>query len=105
MLTHAKPVRQRFGDLGNLAVADVCTVDGPARRSPRCAVDSTGAFFADGYNLLLEEGDANGDGTGNLLVRTTGGTLYWGPQRTHGTDGLSGLTKLGTGWNQYKSLT
>ncbi|MDT9686488.1 VCBS repeat-containing protein [Streptomyces sp. TRM76323] len=57
----------------------------------------------DAFNTLTGPGDLTGDGKGDLLARTTGGTLY-----LYRGDGkgyaFSGRVSVGTGWGAYNAL-
>lgn len=72
---------------------------GPYTRNP---VDSTGQFLERDYNLLLQAGDLNGNGYGDLLGRTPGGTLYRVPVTADIDTGTR--VGLGTGFNRYNRL-
>jgi hypothetical protein len=74
----------------------------------QCLGGETGNAFADNqFNLVLQPGDLNGDGWGDLILRTNSGHLY---DDTGYHDGAhSDLTKdaktsLGTGWNAYNLI-
>jgi hypothetical protein len=55
------------------------------------------------YNSLVGPGDLSGDGKGDLLARTTGGTLYL--YRGTGTGaGFASRITVGGGWNAYNKL-
>ncbi|MFI6893782.1 FG-GAP repeat domain-containing protein [Streptomyces sp. NPDC050256] len=55
------------------------------------------------YNSLVGPGDLSGDGKGDLLARTSGGTLYL--YRGLGTGaGFASPIKVGGGWNAYNKL-
>ncbi|THA74567.1 hypothetical protein E6R60_20520 [Streptomyces sp. A0642] len=55
------------------------------------------------YNSLVGPGDLSGDGKGDLLARTTGGTLYLYRGNGTGTGFASRIT-VGGGWNAYNKL-
>ncbi|MEU9200026.1 VCBS repeat-containing protein [Streptomyces sp. NPDC048332] len=55
------------------------------------------------YNSLVGPGDLSGDGKGDLLARTSGGTLYL--YRGLGTGaGFASRIKVGSGWDAYNKL-
>lgn len=55
------------------------------------------------YNSLVGPGDLSGDGKGDLLARTSGGTLYL--YRGNGTgNAFASRIKVGGGWNAYNKL-
>nr|WSW68784.1 FG-GAP-like repeat-containing protein [Streptomyces sp. NBC_00995] len=55
------------------------------------------------YNSLVGPGDLSGDGKGDLLARTSGGTLYL--YRGYGTGaGFASPIKVGGGWDAYNKL-
>ena len=62
----------------------------------------TGVSFA-GMDLLLNAGDVNRDGFGDVLGRNTGGELYLFAGRGDGT--LAAPTLLGGGWGAVAGLT
>ncbi|WP_328888224.1 FG-GAP-like repeat-containing protein [Streptomyces sp. NBC_00316] len=83
---------------------DICTTD-TQRRLQDCYVDSTGSAVAGGYSTLLQAGDMNGDGYGDMIARTTGGTLYRVPSSdAEGPDGFDHRVRIGGGWNIYNQL-
>ncbi|MEU7568559.1 VCBS repeat-containing protein [Streptomyces fradiae] len=55
------------------------------------------------FNVLTGPGDLSGDGKGDLLARTSGGTLYLYRGNGEGT-GFAGRTSVGTGWGAYNAL-
>jgi hypothetical protein len=55
------------------------------------------------FNVLTGAGDLTGDGKGDLLARTSGGTLYLYRGNGQGT-GFDGRTAVGSGWGVYNSL-
>ncbi|MEV5443180.1 VCBS repeat-containing protein [Streptomyces sp. NPDC052644] len=55
------------------------------------------------FNVLTGPGDLTGDGKGDLLARTSGGTLYLYRGNGGGT-GFDGRTAVGSGWGVYNSL-
>ncbi|KUH39772.1 MULTISPECIES: FG-GAP repeat domain-containing protein [Streptomyces] len=57
----------------------------------------------DAFNALTGPGELTGDGKGDLLARSSGGTLclYRGDGRSYG---FAGRTGLGSGWNAYNAL-
>ncbi|WP_326661310.1 VCBS repeat-containing protein [Streptomyces sp. NBC_00385] len=55
------------------------------------------------YNSLVGPGDLSGDGKGDLLARTSGGTLYL--YRGNGTGtGFASRINVGGGWDTYNKL-
>lgn len=55
------------------------------------------------YNSLVGPGDLSGDGKGDLLARTSGGTLYL--YRGNGTGNwFASRIKVGGGWDAYNKL-
>ncbi|MFV2120359.1 FG-GAP repeat domain-containing protein [Streptomyces sp. Act-28] len=57
----------------------------------------------DAFNTLTGPGDLSGDGRGDLLARTPGGTLYL--YRGDGKGyGFAGRTSVGSGWHAYNAL-
>ncbi|MBC9719082.1 trypsin-like serine protease [Streptomyces sp. TRM66268-LWL] len=81
---------------------DVCSTD-LHRRLEGCAVDSTGSFMANGYNAVLQAGDLNGDGFGDLVARTTDGTLYRVPSTDFEPD-FDRRSRISSGWKGYNRL-
>ncbi|CAL9441758.1 FG-GAP repeat domain-containing protein [Streptomyces sp. enrichment culture] len=57
----------------------------------------------DAFNTLTGVGDLTGDGKGDLLARTSGGTLYLYRGNGQGT-AFEGRTAVGSGWGVYNSL-
>ncbi|CAL9445989.1 FG-GAP repeat domain-containing protein [Streptomyces sp. enrichment culture] len=55
------------------------------------------------FNVLTGAGDLTGDGKGDLLARTSGGTLYLYRGDGQGY-GFPGRTSVGSGWGVYNSL-
>ncbi|MFJ3702378.1 MULTISPECIES: FG-GAP-like repeat-containing protein [Streptomyces] len=84
-------------------LVDVCSTLGD-RTLAYCAPDSTGWFSGRGYASFLQAGDMNGDGFGDLLARTTDGTLYRVPSTEMEPADFKHRVKLGTGWNSYNQL-
>ncbi|MFJ8888649.1 FG-GAP-like repeat-containing protein [Streptomyces sp. NPDC102402] len=82
---------------------DFCTtlID---RKLAHCTPDSVGSFDGYGYESFLQAGDMNGDGFGDLLARTTGGTLYRIPSTEMEPADFGRRVSLGTGWNSYNLL-
>ncbi|SEC65121.1 Uncharacterized conserved protein, contains LGFP repeats [Nocardioides exalbidus] len=62
----------------------------------------TGVSFA-GMDLLLNAGDVNRDGFGDVLTRNPEGQLFL--YAGNGTGALSGPTALGGGWNTVAGIT
>lgn len=64
---------------------------------------AAGTFSKTSYNLVETAGDLTGDGKVDLLVRSTGGTLWLYP----GTGGTTWGTRrsLGTGWGGMTAIT
>ncbi|MCB5167926.1 VCBS repeat-containing protein [Streptomyces bambusae] len=56
-----------------------------------------------GFNALVGVGDLTGDGKGDLLARTSGGTLYLYHGNGAGT-ALGSKTGIGAGWGAYNKL-
>ncbi|WP_329120403.1 FG-GAP-like repeat-containing protein [Streptomyces sp. NBC_01465] len=85
------------------SIVAFCSTD-QGRHLSGCYADGVGTFFASGYNTILQAGDMNGDGFGDLLARTTSGTLY----RVNGNEFIDPdfdhRVKIGTGWNIYDRL-
>ncbi|WP_328904925.1 FG-GAP-like repeat-containing protein [Streptomyces sp. NBC_00234] len=84
-------------------LVDVCTTTSD-RKLWGCYTDSTGAFDGFGYASYLQAGDMNGDGFGDLLARTSGGTLYRVPSTEMEPADFKHRVSLGTGWNAYNPL-
>ncbi|MFB7212004.1 FG-GAP-like repeat-containing protein [Streptomyces sp. NPDC056255] len=85
---------------------DLCTTDQQGRLSD-CYVDSIGSMidWRDQFDFMTELGDLGGDGKGDLLARTPGGTLYRIPSAlSHSDLGKAGKVKLGTGWSKYNRI-
>lgn len=57
----------------------------------------------DTYNQIIATDDATGDGLGDLMARTPGGTLYAYDATGKGT--FLKRTQIGTGWNTVSLLT
>ncbi|MFJ8693609.1 FG-GAP repeat domain-containing protein, partial [Streptomyces roseolilacinus] len=57
----------------------------------------------DAFNTLTGVGDLSGDGKGDLLARTPGGTLYLYRGDGQGY-GFAGRTNVGSGWGVYNAL-
>ncbi|URM91053.1 VCBS repeat-containing protein [Streptomyces sp. MRC013] len=55
------------------------------------------------FNVLTGPGDLSGDGKGDLLARTPGGTLYLYRGDGRG-QGFAGRTGVGSGWGVYNAL-
>ncbi|NGO76086.1 trypsin-like serine protease [Streptomyces sp. YC504] len=68
-----------------------------------CKPDNEGNFSARGYNSVVQAGDLNGDGFGDLLARTSGGTLYRVPASDFEPD-FDRRSNIGTGWQIYDRL-
>ncbi|SDL24196.1 FG-GAP-like repeat-containing protein [Streptomyces indicus] len=81
---------------------DVCVTD-QDRRLWGCSVDDAGSFWVSGYTAVLQAGDLNGDSFGDLLARTSGGTLYRVPSSEFGAD-FDRRARIGGGWNIYSRL-
>lgn len=84
-------------------LVDVCSTD-VRRKLEGCGVDDTGSFDGTGYNTLLQAGDMNGDGFGDLLARTSGGTLYRVPSRDFELADFDHRVRIGGGWDAYSRL-
>lgn len=85
---------------------DLCTTDQRGKLDD-CYVDGIGSMI-DGreeFDFLTEAGDLGGDGGGDLLARTRGGTLYRIPSPLGRSDlGKAPRVKLGTGWSKYNRI-
>ncbi|QNE75977.1 trypsin-like serine protease [Streptomyces finlayi] len=98
-----------YGSTGSVLAAeknglvDICGTDSD-RKLSGCHVDSTGSFDGYGYSSFLQAGDMNGDGFGDLLARTSGGTLYRVPSTEMEPADFGRRVSLGTGWNAYNPL-
>ncbi|MFI6946686.1 FG-GAP repeat domain-containing protein [Streptomyces sp. NPDC050422] len=105
--------RQAIGNTGawrgaNITFASSLDNDGQGELLESYA----GTLYSDGYvigkgwgvyNSLVGPGDLSGDGKGDLLARTSGGTLYL--YRGNGTaTGFASRIKVGSGWNAYNKL-
>lgn len=85
-------------------LADVCGTD-QAGKLMGCAVDGSGSLMLNGLNFVTQAGDLNGDGYGDLIARTTAGTLYRVPgDEFFNTDPQHRRTKIGTGWQKYTRI-
>ncbi|MET8327532.1 FG-GAP-like repeat-containing protein [Streptomyces sp. NPDC005181] len=85
---------------------DLCTTNAQGKLAG-CYVDDAGSMldWDDDFNYLTELGDMGGDGKGDLLARTPGGTLYRIPNPLDYMEvGDAPRVKLGTGWSQYNKI-
>ncbi|WP_406496004.1 FG-GAP-like repeat-containing protein [Streptomyces sp. NBC_00846] len=85
---------------------DLCTTNQQGKLDG-CHVDRMGSMldWDDDFDFLTQLGDLGGDGKGDLLARTPGGTLYRIPNPlAYGEVGDAPKVKLGTGWSKYNKI-
>jgi len=83
---------------------DVCGTNQRGTKLQYCAADNSGSFDLYGYNFVTQLGDFDGNSYGDLLLRTTGGTLYRVPVTQFFDIQWSKKVKLSTGWSKYNRI-
>ncbi|MFI7341886.1 FG-GAP-like repeat-containing protein [Streptomyces sp. NPDC050085] len=97
----------RYDDTGSFLgrqsndLVDKCELDSTSHVG--CAADDAGSFDVRGYNFVVQAGDLNGDGFGDLLARKSDGTLYRVPASDTGPD-FYYRSRIGGGWNTYNRI-
>jgi uncharacterized protein with LGFP repeats len=101
MLTAAQLVGGAGADLVGVAGKTLVVIANRDTFELGAPID-TGVSFA-GMDLLLNAGDIDRDGAGDVLARDTAGQLWL--FRGNGAGGLNAGTVLGGGWNAVSGLT
>ncbi|MEV6106883.1 VCBS repeat-containing protein [Streptomyces sp. NPDC051940] len=102
------------GDLGSVlarktisssggAMIDVCAI-GQDGKLYGCRADNGGAASDWGYTFSTQFGDLKGDGEGDWLVKTSGGTAYRVVNPLDAWVEDAPRQWLGSGWDKYKNL-